>query len=242
MPTEVEPEEPVVAPTEQVEETATDEEAEPTVEPSPFPTATPYTLEGFEENFNNYITQISVYGLTEEVLMEQFKNQLIYEKVIEEVTADVPKEETQVWARHILVPEKTVAELLLSKLADGEDWGELAASYSEDESNKDRGGDLGWFGSGQMVPAFEEAAFALEIGEISEPVETDFGWHIVQLLGKEVRPLSAQNYQYQQNLAFSEWLTGIREAREDIEIFDTWEEYVIGEPNIPPDMYVPIQQ
>ena len=67
------------------------------------------------------------------------------------------------------------------QLLDGEDFSELAREYSQDPSNAEQGGDLGFFGRGRMVPEFEDKAFTMEIGEISEPVKTQFGWHIIKL-------------------------------------------------------------
>lgn len=87
-------------------------------------------------------------------------------------------------ARHILVETEEVAKEVKNKLADGEDFSKLAKQYSIDDSNKEQGGDLGTFGRGKMVDEFEEAAFNLEIGEISEPVKTEFGFHIIKLEDK----------------------------------------------------------
>jgi parvulin-like peptidyl-prolyl isomerase len=86
----------------------------------------------------------------------------------------------QIQASHILVPSLVAATDLLAKLKDGGDFAELASNYSTCPSGKQNNGSLGSFGKGQMVPEFQDAAFALEIGALSEPVETQFGWHLIQ--------------------------------------------------------------
>ncbi|MFA9459111.1 peptidylprolyl isomerase [Halalkalibacter sp. AB-rgal2] len=88
----------------------------------------------------------------------------------------------QVEASHILVEDEETAEEVLEKLEEGEDFAELAMEYSVDGSAA-MGGELGYFGSGQMVEPFEEAAFALEVGEVSDIVESDFGYHIIMKTG-----------------------------------------------------------
>jgi peptidyl-prolyl cis-trans isomerase C len=87
----------------------------------------------------------------------------------------------EVHARHILVEQEYEAKDLQRKLAEGADFGELAQKFSKCPSRA-RGGDLGKFGRGRMVEAFEEAAFSLGENEISQPVRTRFGYHLIQRL------------------------------------------------------------
>ena len=83
-------------------------------------------------------------------------------------------------ASHILVETEEEAQSLIDQLADGADFAELAAEFSTGPSGPN-GGNLGWFGQGMMVPSFEAAVVALEVGEVSAPVQTQFGWHVVTL-------------------------------------------------------------
>ena len=85
----------------------------------------------------------------------------------------------EVQASHILVDDLETAELIKEKLDAGADFAELAIEYSKDPGSGQKGGELGFFPRGQMVPAFEEVAFSLSVGEISDPVESQFGYHII---------------------------------------------------------------
>ncbi|MGE8940937.1 peptidylprolyl isomerase [Leptospira interrogans] len=91
------------------------------------------------------------------------------------------KPEEEVKARHILVETEEQAKELADKIAKGGDFVALAKEFSKDPGTKDEGGTLGYFGKGQMVPQFEEAAFTLKKGETSAPVQTQFGWHLIQV-------------------------------------------------------------
>ena len=85
-------------------------------------------------------------------------------------------------ARHILVDQKFEADDLVKKLGEGKSFEELAQKFSKCPSGK-RGGDLGEFTKGRMVATFEEAAFGLQVNEVSPPVQTKFGYHLIQRYG-----------------------------------------------------------
>ena len=204
-----------------------------TIAPTPFPspTATPYTLEGYE---NTYATAQA--GLVEARMSEDqyeiiFETELVRKKLYDAVTADIALEQDQVWARHILVSTEEEARSIIERLNDGEEFGELAAELSLDTSSGANGGDLGWFGEGQMVAPFEEAVFELEVGEISEPVQSDFGWHVIQLIDRTTLPMTASQYEQARQAAFDEFLTGLREESE-VTIYDYWMERVPAEPGL----------
>lgn len=91
---------------------------------------------------------------------------------------------TQVRAYHILTKTKGQANAIVMRLNNGESFKELARRYSNCPSGR-VGGDLGYFGRGQMVKEFEEAAFRTPKGEISDPVQTDFGWHVIKVIDKK---------------------------------------------------------
>jgi foldase protein PrsA len=81
---------------------------------------------------------------------------------------------------HILVKKQSEALAILERLKNGEKFGKLARELSLDSGSAKRDGDLGYFGRGKMVKSFEEAAFKLQVGSISEPVKTEFGYHIIK--------------------------------------------------------------
>jgi foldase protein PrsA len=91
----------------------------------------------------------------------------------------------KVKASHILVDDEKTANEIKAKLDKGEDFAKLAKEYSKDPGSAEKGGDLGWFGSGEMVKEFEDAAYALKVGEISKPVKSEYGYHIIKVTDKE---------------------------------------------------------
>ena len=94
-------------------------------------------------------------------------------------------------ARRDSIEVKTDVDTVLAKLRAGEDFEELAGAYSQDFNSASNGGDLGWFKRGQLIPEFEEVATKLDSGQISDPVLTKYGWHIIRSLGFKVEEDSA---------------------------------------------------
>jgi peptidyl-prolyl cis-trans isomerase C len=107
-------------------------------------------------------------------------------KVYDDAVKQMPPEE-EVHARHILVPTEDEAKEIEAELKKGADFATLAKEKSKDPGAAD-GGDLGYFTKDQMVPEFSEAAFKLEKGQISDPVHTQFGWHIIKVEDKRMKP------------------------------------------------------
>ncbi len=222
------------------------ESPEPTATPgptsAPSATPTPYTLEGYQ---NAYATLMAEYNtnleIDEKTLRFVLEADMYREKLAEQIVGEVACSEEQVWAQHILVADAALAKVIQDKLAAGEDWYALAAANSTDTSNKDKGGDLGWFGKGKMVKEFEDVAFALPAGQISDPVKTQFGYHLIRVLGHENRPLTSSECDDMKQTKFQEWLKGYREQA-NVQILDFWQEIVPLKPTVPAEIQEILQQ
>ena len=138
--------------------------------------------------------------------------QLLGNKVRDAVTKDVPQTQEQIHARHILVQVPDDAQKVLTRLDKGEDFAKVAADVSQDPGTAKNGGDLGWFPRGVMVPEFDNAAFGLPLKKISSPVQTQFGYHIIQVLEKDPnRKLPEQQWQDLRQFRFQDWLEAQRQ-------------------------------
>jgi len=111
------------------------------------------------------------------------KNFEVYAKEIKNKEGQMDKTFTQVRASHLLVKTKEEVDKIREEIIAGKDFAEAAREVSLCPSGK-QGGDLGYFGKGQMVPEFETAAFSLPVGEVSEPIKTQFGWHLLVVTGQ----------------------------------------------------------
>lgn len=150
---------------------------------------------GSEEELNNAIKS---FGYTMDDIKKNITTNLQLEKILEpyititdeqvqayfEANKESLNQAEQVKASHILVETKEVADEVKTKINGGADFAELAKEYSTDTSSA-KGGALGYFGRGQMVPEFEDAAFSMKVDEISEPIETEYGFHIIKVEDKK---------------------------------------------------------
>jgi len=188
-----------------------------TPEPTLMPTVAPMTHEQFVERSTTWFETVrQATGFTEADLRYMIESSLYRAALSEAIGAEAPTTAEQVHARHILVATEEEAKSINVRLAAGEDFAALAAELSQDSSNKDDGGDLGWFPRGQMVDAFDEAVFALHPGEMSI-VETEFGFHVIRVEEREAeRPLEGAALQNAQDQAWEDWLAAQRSSDEVI--------------------------
>ncbi|ALC92697.1 foldase [Bacillus sp. FJAT-18017] len=138
-------------------------------------------------------------GVSKEILKQDIGDYLLADKLMREKIKITDEEmktffeenkesfntEEQVEASHILVKDEKTAKEVKGKLDKGEDFAALAKEYSTDTGNAESGGELGFFGKGDMVAEFEDVAFKLDVNQISEPVKTEYGYHIIKVTDKQ---------------------------------------------------------
>jgi hypothetical protein len=205
---------------------------------TPNPTPTVYTEELYQQNYQEYITSLQGIEVDESVLREYITNYLLKQKLYAAITADVSRMQDQVWARHILVETQDEAIVVMNRLAGGEDWNTVCNEVTLDQSGLENCGDLGWFAKGQMVEVFENESFSLDIGEVGNPVESSYGWHIIQVLGHEERSVETDyDYSRLQSNYYDLWF---QEATANLTIVknDNWVDHVPSEPSVALDMRV----
>ena len=217
--------------------------ATPTVQAAPtatngptatsLPSATPVTADGYKTLVKERMTGLAKdTGIDEAGYRTMIEISLLRTKLMDEITKDLKPTQEQVWARHILVKTQAEADAVEVRLKAGEDFAKLAAEVSTDTASKANGGDLGWFGKGAMVAPFEEAAFSLKVGEISAPVKSDFGFHIIQVIGHENRPLTDQQVTTNKQTAFNDFLKALRD-KSAVQVYDLWKTIVPTTPALP---------
>lgn len=226
---------PTINPTQEVAEVTPTSVLTPTASAptgTPLPTPTPYTLSAYQKDFTTYMTNIhSVAGLSEADFRWVFKMQLLRQKVLDAITTDTARQQDQVWARHIVVTDQTKAKSVYDRLANGGDFVTIATEVYSGTTNTI---DLGWFGTGTLKDTNEEKiVFNMQIGQISEPIQTTNGWEIYQVLGHEIRTLTDSQYNTLKQTDFDNWINQ-QDTPENVQRFDIWKTKVPTSPTVPP--------
>jgi hypothetical protein len=188
---------------------------------APTPSPTP-SKEQAQKSYQDYLAVLqTAAGFTDEDYRKLVEVNLFYKKLQQALADELPTTAEQVHAYHILVEEEEEALDVMTRLEEGEDFAALAEEVSVDPGTKDKGGDLGWFPRGVMIGPFEEAAFALQAGEmVTAPVQTQFGYHIIRVEEREQdRELEPSTLTARRNRALSDWL---EEARQTANIENFW--------------------
>jgi peptidyl-prolyl cis-trans isomerase C len=134
----------------------------------------------FAKKLAYYKEKLLMEGVLEQVAKSAASDAAVKATYDEELKKQKP--ETEIHARHILVATEDEAKAALKRLMGGEEFDKLAKELSKDPGSE--GGDLGWFTKDRMVPEFSDAAFKLEVSQVSDPVKSPFGWHIIEILDK----------------------------------------------------------
>lgn len=208
---------PTITATTEVTPTAT-----PVDTPTPAPTPTFNIIDEstLGTEYTNWLNTLAESVDIDEATYRQFiRKSILREKLQEAIGNEAPTTAEQARARHILVETEEEAQTVVERLEAGEDFGDLAQELSLDTASGVDGGDLGFVPQGRFVEPVDEAVFNLPIGETSEPIESQFGWHVIEVLEREERELSAIDYRQTQQQAFADWL---EQVRSEADIEDLW--------------------
>jgi peptidyl-prolyl cis-trans isomerase D len=201
--------------------------AGPTITPPA--TATPYTFKAYQQNYDEFIESLSDFRIREENFLDYVEIGLLENKMRSNFTADIEREEEQVFARVILAESEEAANEVLERLGAGEAWEDLALEYSQDSSTRDLGGEIGWSTINELIARYGQigiAAFAAPDGEVVGPFQVEGeAFFLFRVDAREVRPMSDAAYKLAVDQAFTEWLQGLRDEAE-VTIAEDWQDYL----------------
>lgn len=205
-----------------------------TLVPTPTLTPTPFTAQAYQTSLSTAVANINKnLQIDEPTFREIVRAQLLRQKVMDAITADIQHSQDEVWTRQIVVTDTVAADKVVQLLKSGQDFAGLAKTYSTDAATKSSGGDMGWQMKANMDAAVAAAAYALKNpGDISGPVKAANGVVIIQLVAHQVRQLSSTDYDNQVQTKFNDWLTAQRSAA-TVKIYDYWQQRVPTVPTIP---------
>ncbi len=186
----------------------------------------------FQENRDNYFGQAGMVArMSQADVIATFAEQALQIKLYRLLTQNLPAQAEQVKVRHILVNSADTANALLTQIRGGADLGELAKANSLDTQSAASGGEMDWSPRGVFVPEFETPIWNARPGDLLGPIHTPFGYHVVQVIGREVRALSEADLARERDVAFRQWLQQARE-RAGVKIVDNWQALIPVEPTL----------
>jgi parvulin-like peptidyl-prolyl isomerase len=200
----------------------------------------------FEGDETKYQEELEKQGLTEEQVLKDLRTRMLSEKIFEEITSEVQVSDADIEAyyeenttqfeqpasrdvRHILVKNKAKADEIHAQLENGGDFAKLAKQFSQDPASKEEGGNF-TAQKGATVAPFDKVAFELETGELSQPVKTQFGWHVIEAVGDieeaSTQPLAEVEEQIsttlleeKKNARINEWVAELQERFADLIVY-----------------------
>lgn len=196
--------------------------ATPANTPTPAPTPTTVIINDstLKTNYANWLkTLADKTGLDETQYHQIIQATVLKDKLQKVIGDETPKQAEQAHARHILVETEDEAKKVIERLKKGEDFAALAKELSKDTASATEGGDLGFVPQGRFVEPVDKAVFSLQVGQVSEPVKSDFGWHVIEVVERGQHDLSPTDYRQMQRKAYTDWLT---QARAAANIQDFW--------------------
>ncbi|MCJ7569063.1 MAG: SurA N-terminal domain-containing protein [Anaerolineales bacterium] len=210
--------------------------SEPTAGPSPTstlpqtpnPTATPYVLEAYEDDYALFLDSLSDFDISESDFNAYVEAQLLEEKLREQFQPEIDSMAEHVLIQHIFTFDEEIAQEALEQLESGGIWDDIVLEYSEDPSSREFSGDLGWNTLNDLVALLGQmgiTAFSAPVMEDIGPIESQQGWHILRVIDRQDREISQSTYQEAVDNAFEAWVYDMNVDAE-ITVVDDWQDHL----------------
>ena len=189
----------------------------------------------FQTSKADFYTQLRTdTGMSDSEIDAYFEQLALRQALRDSVTTDITETGTFVDARHILVATEEEAQDILAALEAGESFADLAKTASTDTGSGAKGGELDWGPIAQYVKPFADAVKDAEIGAIIGPVQSEFGYHIIQVRAREERELTSDQLNQAKESEFSSWLDDLKTAKQDVtQVNSIWADHVPSDPVSP---------
>jgi parvulin-like peptidyl-prolyl isomerase len=224
---------PTVTPTPELTPTATVTPLT-TLPPEPTLTTTQQAHE-FNQSKADFFTQLRTQtGMSDADINAYFEFQALREAMRDTVTPDVTQTGPFANVRHILVATEEEAQDIIAALNAGESFAELAKAASTDTGSGANGGELGWGPVSKYVKPFADAVVTAEIGATVGPIQSEFGYHIIQVRAREDREMTEDELTQAKETAFTAWIDNLKTTKQDVtQTFSNWVNYVPSDPASP---------